>query len=277
MNGITKLFEEVDSIIRPLIDAVDVQDVSRFNRGYEEYSVDKFRCFINYEKARFAQALQIIAEDRTEGSIVDLGCFIPYLPVALSKLGYKTTIVDKYSLYSPRLKRCVDDLAEIANIRVCDLDLLEDDLAGLGGFDVVMLMSVIEHLNGSPRDLFNKIRGITNKNGILYLDVPNIAEFTKRIMLLIGRSPLPIYRTFYDSEYPFMGHNREMTASEVAYMLNRSGYAVEVIRCVDYFGENLNLKARMLRLLKKATPVANKGQLIIAKARVAQAGTARQD
>lgn len=149
------------------------------------------------------------------------------------------------------------------------MDILQNDFKGLGRFDVILLMAVVEHLNGSPEGLLGKIRNIIKPNGFIYLDVPNIAEFTKRIMLLTGRSPLPAYRAFYESDYPFMGHNREMTIAEVSYMLDRSGFAVEMLKCDDYYyNKNPTIKAKMLQCMKAVAPLSNKGGLIIAKARI---------
>src|SRR2546422_820772 len=82
------LLGDVDRSIRPLIDAIDVTDLSRYNAAYRAYGVDKFRHFVEAEKRRFVRALTIVTSDRPSGVVCDLGCFVPYLPLAFARLGY---------------------------------------------------------------------------------------------------------------------------------------------------------------------------------------------
>ncbi len=110
-----------------------------------------------------------------------------------------------------------------------DLDILSDDMVRLEYNDVVLLMAVIEHLNGSPRRLINNVRKIMKPDALLFSEVPNISEFSKRIRMMFGHSPLPQYKDYFYSEYPYAGHNREMTVEEVRFLFENCVF--KLCRC----------------------------------------------
>lgn len=266
----SSLVDEVDRSIRSLLDSIDMDEISRHNVGYFRYAEDKFRYFVQVEKRRFLKALDWITAERSNGTVCDLGCFVPYLPLALAKLGYEAKIVDKYGLYGPIFRNAIAKFADSHSIALHDLDILQDDFAALGENDIVLLMAVVEHLNGTPRDLMSKIRTITRLNGFLVFEVPNMVEFVKRVRFLLGKSPLPDYEAYLKSAYPFTGHNREMTISEVVHLLERSGFAIDMIECYDYDPqvELTSIKGRVAKAIKSLAPVKHKGQSIMAKARL---------
>lgn len=264
----SSLVRDVDRELDSFVHAIDLDELSRHNAGYRAYAGQKFKSFVELEKNRFISALDYVRASLSHGAVCDLGCFVPYLPVALAKLGYEVKIVDKYSLYGTELKRSIEQLASKWSIQVFDLDILNDDFSVLGRNDVVFLMAVIEHLNGSPRVLMEKARSIISERGYLLFEVPNIAEFSKRLAPLLGRSILPDYAVYFDSAYPFAGHNREMTLAEVAYLFRATGYQVEHLFCYDY-GPGLpnGWKGRLLRIGKALAPMKNKEQVIRAVVR----------
>jgi len=228
----------------------------------------KFKYFVEVEKRRFLKALDIITRDRSQGTVCDLGCFIPYLPLALATIGFDVKIVDKYALYGSRFRDEIFRLAESKSIQVFDLDIVNDGFETLGQNDVVLLMAVVEHLNGSPRYLLEKIHAIIGSDGFFVFEVPNIAELVKRFRAFLGFSPLADYHDYFHSAYPFTGHNREMTVPEVFYMLEHAGFSVEHCDCYDYSKDAVvTWKGRLALSLKAFIPMKHKGQSIIAKAR----------
>lgn len=103
------------------------------------------------------------------------------------------------------------------------------------------------------------------------MEVPNIAETVKRVGALLGRSPLPDYAAYLDSAYPYMGHNREMTVDEMRYLLERTGYRVELLECYDYAPvKALRLTGHVGLVIKRLLPLPNSGQAIVAVARAAE-------
>lgn len=272
-NKFSGLIDTADQAMAPLLDAIDINDISKHNADYLiKWGADKFGMFISGEKTRFLNAVDIITTQRKDGIVCDLGCLFPYLPLCLSLLGYRVKIVDRYDLYGPKFKDAISRLAEKYSIELCDLDILSGDFARLGQNDVVLLMAVIEHLNGTPRHLMKKIHQILAPNGFLILEVPNIAEFSKRIFALLGFSPLPNYEGYFRSEYPFMGHNREMTMSEVRYLLENTGFKVEFLHCYDYSKASGSLKNKLVRTVKAIVPAKNKGEVIVAQASLSEKG-----
>lgn len=267
----TSLAKEVEKEIVPLIESIDVRCLTKYNEYYKRYSKDKFKYFVEIEKFRYFKALEIITADKGQTAICDVGCFVPYLSVALAILGYKVKIIDNYSLYNDSFKTRIHQLAEKKSIQLIDFDILRDDFNLLGRNDVVLLMAVIEHLNGTPRYLLKNIHNIISSDGFLLVDVPNIAEFLKRIRLLFGFSPLADYEHYYNSAYPHIGHNREMTVDEVRYMLGHSNFDIEYLECYDYDPSPAKtIYGKLSLLLKKVLPIKNKQGSIIAKARPKQ-------
>lgn len=268
MHQYASLLRDTDRAIGPLLETIRIDDLIKHNAGYKPYATDRQKYFVELEKGRFVTAVDWIEQCRCRGTVCDLGCFIPYLPVALSLLGYRVKIVDKYSLYGHAFKEAIERLAEAHGIELFDLDIVAEDLSPLGANDMVLLMAVVEHLNGTPRALMESVHHTIADGGRLLFEVPNLAAFTKRIQLLFGRSPLPDYATYLDSDYPFLGHNREMTVPEVRYLLEHTGFQIDRIDCYDYHLQTPETwKGRMLRHLTRLAPVKNKHDSILALAR----------
>lgn len=261
------LIRDVDQAVRPLVDCIDVQAISNHNALYRHYGADKFKFFIEAEKKRFYKALDIITKDDKKGTVCDLGGFVPWLPIALSKLGYQVKIVDRYEFYGPAFKNAIDKATGQYSIQVFDLDILKDPFDLLGKNDIVMLMAVVEHFNGTPRPLMKKIHDILSPNGFFLFEVPNIAGLIKRIRLLLGHAPMSDYEDYFLSDYPHTGHNREMTVDEVKYMFQHSDFKIEYLDCYDYDPVSVKWKGQLVLALNRLLPSKKTGQSIIAKAR----------
>jgi SAM-dependent methyltransferase len=271
MHKYRELIRDADRVILPLLESIKIDDLAKHNAGYRRYDVDRQKHFVEREKGRFLKVLDWIECDVRRGTVCDLGCFVPYLPVAMSLLGYQVKIVDKYSLYAETFKEAILRIAEANRIEVFDLDIVAEDLTPLGVNDVVLLMAVVEHLNGTPRALMEAARRCLGDDGALVFEVPNLAAFAKRVRLLFGCSPLPDYATYFASGYPFLGHNREMTVSEVRYLLEHTGFRIERMDCYDYHLQPPEtFKGWGLELLKRVTPIRDKYDSILALARPQQ-------
>ena len=80
-------------------------------------------------------------------SILEVGSFIPILPILLSLDGYKVTIIDKESLYYDELSIFSKVLKKF-DIASFNGDILQGGLNDLDTkFDAVNLTFVLEHLN----------------------------------------------------------------------------------------------------------------------------------
>lgn len=265
------LLAEVDADIRQLFDLIDFRTLSVHNKSLAAYAQAPFETAIETEKNRFIMALEMLTAAGAKGRVCDLGTFIPYLPLMLAKSGFQVSIVEKWSLYSPAFEKAVKELAAKRGVEVIDLDMVTDDFSRLPKADVVLLMAVIEHFNGSPRQLLGKIRRLVAENGLFILEVPNMAELGKRLAFLRGRSPLPAYADYFSSDYPFTGHNREMTTDEVTYALTHSGFAPQRVACYDFSAAAMSPtgKQAVLQALKKVFPSHTHYEAVMALARPA--------
>jgi SAM-dependent methyltransferase len=246
------LLRSVDDTIRALIKEIDPMDLACHNAGYAPGG-DLFEQLVAPERSRYLLALGMLDQLRP-GRAADLGCFFPYMPILLTKLGWSVTAVDRYSLYGPSMRQALEETARLEGFILLDLDLTSE-LDQLGEVDLVLLMAVVEHLNGSPLAVMGHIRDLlSTRNGHVLLEVPNIATLWHRLQLLRGISPLPDYRTYLRSSYPFAGHNREMTISEVEVLLDHAGLFVDQISCFDYSPSTPGIRAAMLRTIQRVLP-----------------------
>ncbi|MDQ6909850.1 MAG: class I SAM-dependent methyltransferase, partial [Actinomycetota bacterium] len=144
------LMQAADHKIRTLIKQIDPEDLALHNVGYAP-SGDLFDQLVAPERQRYVLALGMLA-DLPPGRAVDLGCFFPYMPILLTALGWQVTAVDRYSLFGPSLHEALVETARTEGFELVDLDITAD-LDQLGEADLVLLMAVVEHLNGSPLEL----------------------------------------------------------------------------------------------------------------------------
>jgi 2-polyprenyl-3-methyl-5-hydroxy-6-metoxy-1,4-benzoquinol methylase len=105
-------------------------------------------------------------------------------------------------------------------VEIFDYDPFEAEAALDRRFDVVTLMAVLEHYPHSHKILMKYISSLIRPDGKLYIEVPNIAYWPKRVSLLIGRTPLA---DIYRSDVPFIGHHYEFTITELRELADLSG------------------------------------------------------
>ena len=100
-----------------------------------------------------------------------------------------------------------------------------------GSFDVVILNDVLEHMS-VPKRLLRSVHEMLKPGGLFLMEVPNSVALYKRLRVLCGRTNyFRMEHFFQDEEY--RGHVREYTRSEIAYMLETTGFAPIEIRGVN--------------------------------------------
>ena len=82
------------------------------------------------------------------------------------------------------LRRSLDD----PRLRVTRLDLEAPPGEHVGRYDAVILIALVEHLVDPIRGL-RHVRQMLRPGGIAFIDTPNIAKYTRRLKLLLGRFP----------------------------------------------------------------------------------------
>lgn len=233
---VVEAFRSARTRLAPVLRELDWDRLSKYDRDIARAAHNPVVDRIDNESVPYMRVATYLRRQFPDGgTVVDVGSFVPTLPLMLAELGFHVVTVEKHELYAGEYAKITSALRE-TSIEFLDLDIISDPLPGT--FDAVLLMAVIEHLNGSPRALLQKCHGLLRDGTSRFvLDVPNAASLWKRLrMLLRGRPPFPAIEHYYDSEYPYAGHNREYTPSDVRKVLEWSGFRVE---CMDTFNYHL--------------------------------------
>lgn len=154
--------------------------------------------------------------------LLDFGSWLGNFSLAANYAGWRVTAAECWGRYSPALQPQRQLLLQ-AGILTVDID---DIQAGFLAWDVVLMMSVIEHIPHSPRELLQRVYNFVRPGGYLILDTPNLAYIANRRRLNRGISPYVPIQEQFSTEIPFEGHNREYTADEVEWMLDATGFQV---------------------------------------------------
>jgi len=257
-SDVTRVIREAREELSPYLARLDIERLSQHNRGYMRYSLDSTRSFIDQEIIRYVKTVDFINETLPrDASVIDIGLFVPVVPIALAKLGFQVASVDKLAFYGGALNEMISLISDHYNVSIYDLDILNDDLDVLAArYDVVLLLAILEHLNGTPRYLLERVKILLKTDGYIVVEVPNASSLRKRIAFLVkGAPPYPPFPDYYHSDYPFTGHNREYTVRDLKYALEHSG--LEIIRMEVFHHstpDGLSLKAGLWRFLERIGP-----------------------
>jgi SAM-dependent methyltransferase len=225
---VSTAIQETRTELSPYVKRLNLSKLSRHNRGYLSYADDPVGSFIDAEAHTHVKIVSRLRNRLPEGArILDIGFFIPVVPIALSKLGFQVSSIEKLAFYDDALDDIITFSSKSYGIEVYDLDILNDDIDILGHFDAVILSAILEHLNGTPKDLLKRARSIGKRKAYYVVTVPNVAALHKRLVFLLrGIPPFPSISVYYHSFYPFTGHNREYTMQDLKYVLNQSGFDI---------------------------------------------------
>lgn len=111
-------------------------------------------------------------------------------------------------------------------------------------FDMVMMHDVIEHIHDTPRLLINDLLDMAKPEGILFITVPNQVNIKKRIEVLLGRTNLTAFETFYWSDPPWRGHIREYVRDDFVKLARYVGVETLELRGVDHMLQKIPGAAR---------------------------------
>lgn len=254
---IKRIVLETKEELKPLISNLDWEKLSKHNKGnlrYRNYPSGH----LDLEVIRYIKTVDYInANFQRYSSVLDIGFFVPLIPIALSKLGFRVFALEKLCYYNGALDNIINFAREKYGVNILDFDILNDTIPkSWETYDVVLLLAVLEHLNGTPKYVLDKVKALLNPTGFLIVEVPNAAALAKRLSFLLkGKPPFPPFEDYYDSEYPFSGHNREYTIQDVKYALERSGFEIVKIEVFHHTVRNiLSWKGRLLRALERSGP-----------------------
>lgn len=169
------------------------------------------------------------------GRILDYGSYFGNFALMLAREGYQVDAVDAYTEYANSLASLVTLLKE-AGVKVLDLQVTGRDLQSIApeAYDAVFCMGVIEHIPHTPREVLESLDRVLKPCGLLVIDTPNLAYLYNRQKLMRGESIFCPVQDQYSTQFPFEGHHREYTVSEVEWLVRRLGHEIVNIETFNY-------------------------------------------
>jgi len=211
------------------------------NRYYDQFHLNVL------EQIRVSKVLDLIG---TNKSILDIG----------AGDGYITKILIENNNKCDAIEICRNGVKSIeaAKIKVYDIDLNSNWSEILPNkYDCVFAGEIIEHVFDTDQFLKN-IKAVLNKDGFLVITTPNVASLGRRLLLLLGKSPL-LETTARETD---AGHIRYFTIDTLKQLLYTNDFEI-----TEYSSDiiNFNSGAKFYsKLLAKLFP--RFGRTIIVKA-----------
>lgn len=206
--------------------------LARHCRSWASDNFD-FQEYLKQSIKRFYLAYTQLASLPNAHSVCDVGGFWGVFAITLSELGYEVTMTEALQYYDG----CFDELFDAVRncgVTIEDCDMFEPDAHPQHHFDFVTIMAVLEHYPHSLKTFMNNVSQLLHPHSRLYLEVPNIAYWHKRLRLLRGQTPLADIRDIYHSATPFIGHHHEFTMQELESLADISGLQVLERQCFNY-------------------------------------------
>jgi len=150
-------------------------------------SIEPIR-IVQIPTTRFEAVVKFIPKYFSGGDILEIGAGNGN--VAKTLLSSKINI-SSYTLGDLSLPRVEGIRRNIEDSRVSVLQMDAEDIpeSAHGNFDAVIMVALIEHLI-DPLGAMQRIRQLLKPSGgFVYIDTPNIAKYTQRVKLLLGRFP----------------------------------------------------------------------------------------
>jgi SAM-dependent methyltransferase len=150
--------------------------------------------------------------------ILDFGCGPLDKTALFSLMGYECVGVDDLQDAWHLEEGVVDTILRFADEMEIEFHRgSRDDAEGEleGPFDMVALLSVLEHLHESPRLLLNDLLRRLRDGGLLLVTVPNAVNLRKRLAVLAGRTNYPPFDEFFWYPSTWRGHVREYTRGDL--------------------------------------------------------------
>jgi len=161
--------------------------------------------------------------------VLEIGCFLGLVSMALSKLGFIVTVGDIKEFISCKNLQYKFNKYNItyAELNLSDYKLPFNDEE----YDAVIMCEVLEHLNFNPLPVIKEINRIIKPNGLFYLALPNIARLDNRLKMLQGKSIHNPIKGFFDqlgrNNNMIVGlHWREYATDEIKEMLEQMDFEV---------------------------------------------------
>lgn len=175
-----------------------------------------------------------------------------YLPVGASLFDFGSGPCDKTAVLSLLGYRCAayDDLNDDWHGVGVNRKKIADFADGMGvdfmcggdflgkfkrdSFDMVMAHDVLEHLHDSPRLLLTDMLRMVKPEGFLFITVPNAVNIKKRLEVLLGRTNMERFESYYWYPGNFRGHVREYVKADLVSLCDFLGVDIVELHGVDH-------------------------------------------
>jgi 2-polyprenyl-3-methyl-5-hydroxy-6-metoxy-1,4-benzoquinol methylase len=173
-----------------------------------------FRNYLQLSSIRFYKAYRSFAGRGSSQKVCDVGGFWGVFPLILKALGYDVIMTESLRYYGGSFDSLFKYITD-NGVTILDYDPFQPEASLQDHFDVVTIMAVLEHYPHSLRTFMKNIAAMMKLDGRVYIEVPNLVYWPKRINFLLGRTPQPPIKEIFYSEVPFIGHHHEFTISEL--------------------------------------------------------------
>ena len=184
-----------------------------------------FKKYLECSSVRFYQAYHLFSADREVRRICDIGGFWVVFPITLKVLGYDVTMTESLGYYGDTFKGLFQYIAS-RGVRIVDYDPFAECATPPITADIVTVMAVLEHYPHSLQTFMGNVSQIMAPTGKIYLEVPNIAFWPKRVRFLMGETSNTPLKDIFKSKVPFIGHHHEFTISELRDLAELSGLSI---------------------------------------------------
>jgi 2-polyprenyl-3-methyl-5-hydroxy-6-metoxy-1,4-benzoquinol methylase len=134
---------------------------------------------------RYEAAVSFIPKFLSGGNVLELGCGDGRVAEALLKSSLPIT---SYTLSDLVIERVAETRQRLNDPRVQIAEIDAESVVSAAKYDLIVMVALIEHLIDPLRAMRN-LRSLLNPGGMVYIDTPNLAKFTRRLKLLFGRFP----------------------------------------------------------------------------------------
>ena len=181
--------------------------------------------YLEYHRRRYQDTLRLLPTGEG-GRLLDVGSFPGHLSALAQARGWEVVglnnAIEGAGVMTDFFQRCGE--RKIA-IKSCEVER-EPFPVPTGSIDAVLFCELFEHLHVNPFHTLKEIFRVLRPGGLLLLTTPNLrrVETLSRLWHGWGSQP-PVSRTFHEllPSLLYHRHNREYTASELAYYLALQG------------------------------------------------------
>jgi 2-polyprenyl-3-methyl-5-hydroxy-6-metoxy-1,4-benzoquinol methylase len=140
-----------------------------------------------FPSSRFEACLNFFLRHFEGGDILELGAGSGLIAQSLIAHGLNFNTYTLSELSESRLQGLLRSFQD-SRIRVLTLDAESIPQNELSRYDAIIMTALIEHLI-DPLGAMQRIKNLLNTGGFVFIETPNIAKFTRRAKLLLGRFP----------------------------------------------------------------------------------------